>query len=153
MYSAMDDRRLRRPGFPIRTPSGQRLFGSYPRLIAAFRVLRRLLAPRHPPYALSSLTAILVGDGCRRPGQSLPWGRVKGLLYATFRYSIVKEPVVPIRDGSDCSAHAFSSAPPSFAHSTSLRATEGSFRRRRKLVETSGLEPPTSGLQSRRSPS
>ena len=30
-----------------------------PRLIAAFHVLHRLLTPRHPPYALSSLTIIL----------------------------------------------------------------------------------------------
>ena len=31
------------------------MFGSSPRLFAAYRVLRRLLAPRHPPYALNNL--------------------------------------------------------------------------------------------------
>ena len=31
------------------------MFGSYPGLFAAYRVLRRLLAPRHPPYALINL--------------------------------------------------------------------------------------------------
>ncbi len=63
MYSADASIRLRMDGFPIRRLPGQGLFGSYPRLIAAFRVLLRLLAPRHPPYALSSLTAILIADG------------------------------------------------------------------------------------------
>ena len=43
------------PGFPIRTSSDQRLVGSFPRLIAASYVLHRLLAPRHPPCALSNL--------------------------------------------------------------------------------------------------
>ena len=31
------------------------MFGSFPGLFAAYRVLRRLLAPRHPPYALINL--------------------------------------------------------------------------------------------------
>ena len=42
-------------GFPIRTLPDQSLLGSSPRLIAAYRVLHRLLVPRHPPCALSSL--------------------------------------------------------------------------------------------------
>ena len=36
-------------------PGSQPVCGS-PRLIAAYHVLRRLPSPRHPPYALSSLT-------------------------------------------------------------------------------------------------
>ena len=52
------------PGYPGMTPggfphseiSGSKLVCSSPRLIAAYRVLHRLLAPRHSPYALSSLT-------------------------------------------------------------------------------------------------
>jgi hypothetical protein len=42
-------------GFPIRTSPDQRLVGSSPELCAATHVLHRLSAPRHPPYALSSL--------------------------------------------------------------------------------------------------
>jgi len=42
-------------GFPIRTSPDQRLLGISPKLIAAYHVLRRLLEPRHPPNALSSL--------------------------------------------------------------------------------------------------
>ena len=43
-------------GFPIRKSPGQSLFSGSPRLIAAYHVLHRLPLPRHPPYALSSLT-------------------------------------------------------------------------------------------------
>ena len=39
-------------GFPIRTPSDHRSFINSPRLIADYRVLHRLLMPRHPPCAL-----------------------------------------------------------------------------------------------------
>jgi hypothetical protein len=57
-YSAEDDQTLLWPGFPIRKSAGQRLFSASPRLIAAVRVLHRLLVPRHPPCALSILTEI-----------------------------------------------------------------------------------------------
>jgi hypothetical protein len=43
------------PGFPIRTSADHRLFDSFPRLIAANRVLHRCQVPRHPPLALHSL--------------------------------------------------------------------------------------------------
>jgi hypothetical protein len=47
---------MTREGFPHSDIPGSKLVCSSPRLIAACHVLRRLLAPRHPPYALSSLT-------------------------------------------------------------------------------------------------
>ena len=56
MYSAWNDGILLPPGFPIRTPPVQRLLSGSPRLFAAIRVLHRRLVPRHPPYALISLT-------------------------------------------------------------------------------------------------
>src|SRR6204780_5801257 len=43
-------------GFPHSDIPGSKRICRSPRLIAACHVLRRLLAPRHPPYALSSLT-------------------------------------------------------------------------------------------------
>ena len=58
MNSSHDDRPLRRPGCPIRRSPDQSLLSGYPKLIAACHVLLRLLAPRHPPCALSSLTTI-----------------------------------------------------------------------------------------------
>ena len=42
-------------GFPHSGTPGSKLDDSSPRLIAAIHALHRLLAPRHPPYALSSL--------------------------------------------------------------------------------------------------
>jgi hypothetical protein len=52
------------PGYPGMTPggfphseiSGSKLVCSSPKLIAAYHVLHRLLAPRHSPHALSSLS-------------------------------------------------------------------------------------------------
>ncbi len=43
-------------GCPIRKSPDQSLFSGSPKLIAAYHVLHRLLAPRHLPHALSSLT-------------------------------------------------------------------------------------------------
>ena len=43
-------------GFPIRTSSVQAVAHTSPKLIAVYRVLHRQLTPRHPPYALSSLS-------------------------------------------------------------------------------------------------
>jgi hypothetical protein len=56
MYSVHDTEALPPVGFPIRKSPDQSLFSGSPRLIAAYYVLHRLPLPRHPPYALSSLT-------------------------------------------------------------------------------------------------
>ncbi len=60
MNSAKDDLALPKPGFPIRVSPDRSLLSGSPELIAAFHALHRLLAPRHPPHALSSLTTILL---------------------------------------------------------------------------------------------
>src|SRR5205085_8820276 len=54
-YSGESTRALPRVGFPIRTSRDRRLVSTSPGLIAAAHVLRRLLAPRHPPCALRLL--------------------------------------------------------------------------------------------------
>jgi hypothetical protein len=46
-------------GFPHSEISGSTLVCNLPELIAAYHVLHRLLTPRHPPFALSSLIEIL----------------------------------------------------------------------------------------------
>ena len=43
-------------GFPHSDIPGSTRICRYPRLFAAYHVLHRLLVPRHPPCALSSLT-------------------------------------------------------------------------------------------------
>jgi hypothetical protein len=56
MYSATDIPTLLGIGFPIQRSPDQSLFSGSPKLFAAYHVFHRLLTPRHPPYALSSLT-------------------------------------------------------------------------------------------------
>jgi hypothetical protein len=78
--SGRDTRALPRVGFPIRTSRGQRMVSSSPGLFAAAHVLHRLLAPRHPPCALSLLimkntvVAAMEFSRCARdaPAQSRP---------------------------------------------------------------------------------
>ena len=48
--------RISRGGFPHSEISGSKPVCGSPKLFAAYHVLHRFLAPRHPPYALSSLT-------------------------------------------------------------------------------------------------
>ena len=47
-------------GFPHSDIRGSSAICAYPRLFAACHVLLRLPVPRHPPYALSCLTSLLV---------------------------------------------------------------------------------------------
>ena len=51
-------------GFPIRRSPDRSSFTSSPGLIAGYNVLHRLLVPRHPPIALSSLLFL---QRCSRP--------------------------------------------------------------------------------------
>ena len=55
MDSVCDAEGLTSAGFPIQKSPDQCLFSSSPKLIAAIHVFHRLLAPRHPPFALISL--------------------------------------------------------------------------------------------------
>src|SRR6266511_4888576 len=55
MCSGVGDTTQLVPGSPIRTPWDHSSVDSSPRPIAASHVLHRLLAPRHPPCALSNL--------------------------------------------------------------------------------------------------
>ena len=50
-------------GFPHSEISGSKDICSSPKLFAAYHVFHRLLVPRHPPYALSSMTNSLSFTG------------------------------------------------------------------------------------------
>ena len=65
MYSPEDKWCSHHLGSPIRKSPDQSSLGSSPRHIAACRVLRRLLAPRHPPCALTCLTKTVDPFRCR----------------------------------------------------------------------------------------
>ena len=127
MDSGTDIPTLPGMGFPIQKSPDQSLLGGSPKLIAAFHVFHRLLAPRHPPFALNSLATIKPAFG-------------KNACFCPYR--IVKE-----RSKSD------------FAFCPETRSgkpfqTTKAFRLgcQDVLVEVNGLEPMTSCLQSRRSP-
>jgi hypothetical protein len=59
MDSAIDIPTLLGIGFPIQRSPGQYLLSGSPKLIAANHVFPRHPAPRHPPFALSSLAIIM----------------------------------------------------------------------------------------------
>jgi hypothetical protein len=124
-------------GFPHSEIPGSKLVCSSPRLIAAYHVLHRLLAPRHPPCALSSLTGkirsypLVLGKSALaailRPGRTR---NVKNRAYSIRKSSVVKDLVAV----------------------TVHREGDRVRRETVRLVEITGIEPVTSGLQSRRSP-
>ena len=58
MYSPYHVTTFTVTGFPIQKSPDQSLFSNSPKLIAAIHVFHRLLAPRHPPFALYSLATI-----------------------------------------------------------------------------------------------
>ena len=99
------------------------------RLIAACHVLHRFSAPRHPPSTLSSLTIKYLKR------ESFSFTR---LSCQRSRSPRIKKPSEPLSLSESCLIRACP-APDSSIPSG--------------LVELSGLEPPTYGLQSRRSPS
>ena len=148
-------------GLPHSEISGSTLVCSSPELIAACHVLHRLLAPRHPPYALSSLTT-LGTDGLAASGRI---GPADARRRARSRTGAPHSPnhanpssTTSLRKATVC--RVFSCQIPA---GTSSRLRGGTAfrrgsqaaraRRPRRLVENTGLEPATSWLQTRRSPS
>ena len=78
---------ITRDGFPHSEIPGSKFVCNYPRLIAAYHVLRRLLVPRHPPCALSNLIGIL----------SIPNDTQNDIEDARFLilYEVVKDQIQP----------------------------------------------------------
>ncbi len=110
-------------GFPHSDIFGSTPVSGSPKLFAACHVLHRLLLPRHPPSALYYLNRVI-----RPCSNALP--------------SFTSNPRVPSRIGP------FSLS--SYSLVNELRPTPAPVLVR---VEMSGLEPPTSCVQGRRSPS
>ena len=118
-------------GFPHSDIPGSKLVCSSPRLIAAYYVLHRLPAPRHPPSALSSLTTKKRSFSKRH--QHFP----------CYPDSIFKDQAKP-----PCRRLGWNSVP---AWET-LRGFSCGSGFPGVLVENTGIEPVTSWLQTRRSP-
>jgi hypothetical protein len=108
-------------------PGSKPVCGS-PRLIAACHVLHRFSAPRHPPSTLSSLT--------------IKYLRRESFLSTRLSCQRSRSPRIK-KPPETVPALGELSHPRCPALDSSVLA----------LVELSGIEPPTYGLQSRRSPS
>src|SRR2546425_13332771 len=93
MDSARRTAALPAVGFPIRTSPDQSLVSGSPKLIAATRVLLRLLSPRHPSCALSSLVVVSSrsqlkrSKPARRP-RSSPVAKAPRLIGARSRHTL-----------------------------------------------------------------
>ena len=136
-------------GFPHSEIFGSTPVCGLPKLIAAYRVLHRLLAPRHPPYALSSLTI----PGSRRTAgigsAALPTSEPR----RRPRHCVITEATVC--GVFSCQTSSRRGALEKNTPCEHGRAVERRARpqNRKRLVENTGLEPATSWLQTRRSPS
>ena len=115
---------MTRIGLPHSEIPGSKVVCTSPRLIAAYHVLHRLSVPRHPPYALISLTKT----------------SFQQITTVLCKESILQfgELIYPIHIQLSKS---------------SRENPERSIKYITSLVEITGIEPVTSGLQSRRSPS
>src|SRR5678816_3540039 len=90
-------------GFPHSEIPGSKPACGSPRLIAACHVLHRLLAPRHSPYALSSLTKCSLHLTLRFPARRPDYFHeyvVKKLPIA--EYSVVKKSSSTRRPTNSC---------------------------------------------------
>ena len=136
--SSADDPAFAGSGCPIRTSRDLSLLGGSPGLIAAFHVLHRLLAPRHPPYALGSLTL-------DNPLLRLSWWLppLTPLLFTCQRAQLKVKRLAALELTFRTARTRYGAA--------SVPRRQG-FQLALFLVEMTGIEPATSGLQSRRSP-
>ncbi len=159
-------------GFPHSEILGSKLVRSSPKLIAAYHVLHRLSAPRHPPNALKTLNHS--HDRCPRPAPKLGAGarhHQKDHFRPAFsdrascrtcpNNGVVKRR--PCSPGLQGEALAIGHVPSSRFHRSrpprenarqAANPLTLDIRRcgARSLVEPDGIEPTTSCLQSTRSP-
>ena len=145
-------------GFPHSEIFGSKPVRGSPKLIAAYHVLLRLLAPRHPPNALLALdqllhlsknTAVQGTTHALRPVQGpspvhgTPFSPARSYHQAALAHrptpTSTSRLMLPLNDVTE---------PRTKRITSTLRTPDPS----RQLVEVNGIEPMTSCLQSRRSP-
>ena len=150
MYSPYGDVSFPTTGCPIRKSSDQSLLGNSPKLIAAFHVLHRSPAPRHQPYALSSLNIVIQRFKAR--SEYVAFARILGcpkhLMHLAF---VAESEIVPL--SAALILYLFlvfscqrTSKPEAWKLTMCVVWVSG------PMVEPIGIEPTTSGLQSPRSP-
>ena len=150
-------------GFPHSEILGSKLVRSSPRLIAAYHVLHRLSAPRHPPNALKTLDHS--HDRCPRPPPSgarqrtiirKTCLRISPETFACRTYPI--EGAVTPSLVAETRSSALGYVPSSRFQTSACGTPRANCSKTPdkyegyQLVEPDGIEPTTSCLQSRRSP-
>ena len=146
-----------RGGFPHSEIRGSTLVRSSPRLIAAYHVLHRLSAPRHPPDALQALDRSLARCPCGRPRRAAhAHGLERPVSFsgsvASTRARGQRPPKGPNRSSLFTMSMNTPSRQRTCAAATGEIILDGPRHPRHRLVEPDGIEPTTSCLQSRRSP-
>jgi hypothetical protein len=128
---------------------GSKLVSSSPRLIAAVHVLLRLSTPRHPPYALSSLTIPLRHVSSSHASLELRTTVTSQFWLEHVHYKLNCPCIVCSSRHMTCSNQLLVLSENRGAPSGARNLRDGGAI----LVELIGIEPTTSGLQSPRSPS
>jgi hypothetical protein len=128
-------------GFPHSEIPGSKPACGSPRLIAACHVLHRLLAPRHSPYALSSLTKCSLHLTALCVVKKTTDCRIFSCQKTRLRNFRCFGGASLFRLAQTCW--------PAQPKASRLAKPQA----RRRLVENTGIEPVTSWLQTRRSPS
>ena len=137
----------------------QRLFDSYPELIAAFHAYQSRLVPRHPPYALNCLTTFIFGFSrfaSRPPFKLIHLGRSRSiwsalrLCIADFTTTELSKIYVKfcdrILDGRKRRAGMLLAS--TLGVNRSARLFENRTKSGLLPLETTGIEPATPSLQS-----
>ena len=127
-------------GFPHSEISGSMLICSSPKLIAACRVLHRLLMPRHSPCALISLTYLVL----ELTSSHLELCRLNRSCLTKLYLPLIKK--VSTFAIFKCDVHSCTSRPllPCFSYMSSLFSFQGANPAEPGMVENSGIEPLTS---------
>ena len=165
MYSVRDHPKV---GFPHSEIFGSKPVRGSPKLIAAYHVLHRLLAPRHPPNALLALDQLLHLSKSRQiqgirptlrpvqgasPVHGTPFSPARSCHQAT-RTACRPTPtstsrlMLPLNDVIKPRTRRITSRLEPLCLSGNLSTQPSS----QEMVEVNGIEPMTSCLQSRRSP-
>ena len=123
-------------GFPIRRSTDRSLFTSSPWLIAGYNVLHRLLMPRHPPIALSSLS----------PNQNDQQQKIYlKMLASTIQFSNnnPNQTKHPHKHGHPARPRQQRNPQPHSTHQNSMQRTAGNFRTQQRAHPTPHPPQPT----------
>ena len=166
-YDYLIHHRIPCGGFPHSEISGSKLICSSPKLIAAYHVLHRLLMPRHSPCALFSLTnkafALQVHTIKKSPKLVLYNSRImQAHIVEVYFAKIVFLPnflnnkfpfMLPSHNCIIITMFSFQGAFWISLSRNSMKHLVQAVSVNLLLVESTGIEPVTSCLQGRRSPS